>query len=524
MTTKDIDTKFESRCNSFFSNISLSDFKEESLENELSLGKSIRERLFLRKRMQQKLRKDITNKSPSKIENNFTISKELYQKCKDSIVNIEQIELIISYFNSDNLDKKYIGLVGIRKLLCNEKPPTYIIFNNNLLPGIISFLDGNYSVEFIYEAFWCLINISYGNENESEKIQNLGAVDKIIPFLHHNLDEIKELAIWCLDNLSYDSLKIRKILANKNILKILITLISTNGNEKIISHCVSVIKYNMRLYSKKIKQEFDIKKLTNIISKLIMNIQYNQSNELIKNIFFDCCYILAHISEHFKKSINFMLENGVIEYIIELMKDPTIESKERLFHCLLKIIGNIICGDANQTKQILTDDIFNILKKHINSHSKLIQKEICWIISNITADTQQNMIKLIDEGFFPLLVELFKKSEKEVRSELIFALCNFSLLADKTYLENLIDNGLLKIICECIKGDNKNEIIIGLEALSNLLSFGEKYNINGQNLIRDEVEKMGMCDFLEKLQHHRNENIYEKAYALVEKFFKCDYF
>ena len=103
-------------------------------------------------------------------------------------------------------------------------------------------------------------------------------------------------------------------------------------------------------------------------------------------------------------------------------------------------------------------------------------------------------------------------------------LTNFSLLADKTYLENLIDNGLLKIICECIKGDNKNEIIIGLEALSNLLSFGEKYNINGQNLIRDEVEKIGMYDFLEKLQHHRNENIYEKAYALVEKFFKCDYF
>ena len=58
--------------------------------------------------------------------------------------------------------------------------------------------------------------------------------------------------------------------------------------------------------------------------------------------------------------------------------------------------------------------MFNILKKHINNHSKLIQKEICWIISNITADTQQNMIKLIDEGFFPLLVELFKKSEKEV--------------------------------------------------------------------------------------------------------------
>ena len=58
-----------------------------------------------------------------------------------------------------------------------------------------------FSRNFIYEALWCLINISYGNENESEKIKDLGAADKIIPFLHHKLDEIKELAIWCLDNL-----------------------------------------------------------------------------------------------------------------------------------------------------------------------------------------------------------------------------------------------------------------------------------------------------------------------------------
>ena len=132
--------------------------------------------------MQQKLIKNNSNSSPSKIENNLTISSELYHQCKDSKVTIDQLEQIILYFNSDNLANKYIGLVGIRKLLCKEKPDTYIIFNNNLLPGIINILDGNYSAEFIYEALWCLINISCGNENESEKIKDSGAIDKIIPF------------------------------------------------------------------------------------------------------------------------------------------------------------------------------------------------------------------------------------------------------------------------------------------------------------------------------------------------------
>ena len=184
-----------------------------------------------------------------------------------------------------------------------------------------------------------------------------------------------------------------------------------------------------------------------------------------------------------------MLENGVIEYIIELMKNPIIESQERLFHALLKIIGNIICGNANQTTQILTDDIFNILKKNIMSNNKIIKNDICWIISNITADTQQNIIKLIDRGFFPLLIELFQKSEKDIRKEIIFALANLTLLDDKAYLENLINNGLLKIICDGIKGNNVIEIVVCLEALGNLLSFGEKYSNNGHNLIRDEIEK-----------------------------------
>ena len=474
--------------------------------------------------MQQKLIKNNSNSSPSKIENNLTISSELYHQCKDSKVTIDQLEQIILYFNSDNLANKYIGLVCLRKLLCKEKSDTYIIFNNNLLPGIIAFLDGGYSAEFIYEALWCLINISCGNENESEKIKDSGAIDKIIPFLYHNLDEIKELAIWCLENLSHDSLEVRKILAKKNILKILITLISTTDNEKIISHCVSVIKYLIRISSKKNKQDIDYKNLINIISKLIMNIQYNSSNELFQNIFFDCCYILSYISEHFKKSRNILLENGIIQYIIELMKNPIIESQERLFHALLKIIGNIISGNANQTTQILTDDIFNILKKNIMSNNKIIKNDICWIISNITADTQKNMMKLIDKGFFPLLIELFKKSDKEIRKEIIFALANLSLLDDKAYLENLINNGLLKIICDGIKGENLTEIFICLEALENLLSFGEKYTVNGHNLIRDEIEKMGICDFLEQLQHHRNESIYEKAYVLIQKYFQYDYF
>ena len=524
-----IESKFESRNNAFFLNETFSEFKEESMNRELSLGKSIRERLFFRKRKEQKLRKGIPkSSSPSKIENYLTISKELYEKCKESEVNINQLNQIISYFKSDNLEKKYMGLIGIRKLLVKNNPPVEIILNYNLLPGIVSLLDGGYSEEFIHEALWCLINISCENKQESERIKNQGGIEKIISLIYHNMDKIKEMALWCLENLSCGSLEIKKFLVKKKIINILMTVLSTNDSEKIISHCVCVIKNLISLYSKKKKanldkDNLDIKKLIDTISNLMINHEYIPENECIQYIYYDSCYILSFLAESFSKCRDILLENGVIQFIIKLMQIPIIERSERFFHILLKIIGNIICGNENQTKQILNDDVFAILKKHITNESNIIQNEVCWIISNISADTDENRIKIIDSGLFHLLLQVLEKCNESIRIEVVYSLCDLTLINDEKYLGNLIGSGLLKVICDCIKGKYSKEIAICLEALDNLLFFGERHKNNGYNVIRYEIERLGLCDVLEKLQYDRNEYIYERACNIIEKYFEYDH-
>ena len=171
---KEIDSKFESRQRKLFSEKTLLEIKEESMDKELTLGRSIKEKLCLQKRMQQKIQKDSNNanSNSSKIENILTISPELYKKCKIAEATLDNLKDIISFFLSDELDKKYIGLVGIRKLLCIKEPPIKIILNCDVLSGIISLLSDKYPVEFRYEALWCLINISFGDDGESEKMES----------------------------------------------------------------------------------------------------------------------------------------------------------------------------------------------------------------------------------------------------------------------------------------------------------------------------------------------------------------
>ena len=519
-----IDSKFESRYRTLLSMETLSEIKEESINKELSLVKSFQEKLFLQKRIHHQ--KPIINSSPSysnisSIEKNLTISPELYHKCNKAKFTRDQLNDIITHFNSGDINSKYIGFVGIRKLLLSEEnPPTHIIFENDLLHGIIEGL--NLSVEFQYEALWCLINISFGKNKESEKIIKEGGYEKILMLLNHNLDEIKEMALWCIDNISYDSLKIRKLLANKSLFNKLITLLATNNDEKIISHCVSIIRKIIKHYPKEKFEKIDIKKLMNLISKFIIYIDNNSGNESEKNILYNCCAILSYISEVFKQYKDILLENGVIPHIIELLKTPNIEKDELLFYVLLSIIGNIINGNVNQTNQILNYDILDILKNNITTKNKKIQKEICWIISNISADIPKNKKLLIDIGLFPTLCDLYNKSERGIKIEVIYALCNLTQVNDKQYLEYIINNRLLDIICSGIKSKETNEILICLEALMYLLYYGKKMSKDGTNFITNEIEKMGMFDVLENLQYSKSEIIYEKTYAIIKNFFSYE--
>ena len=90
---KEIDSKFESRQRKLFSEKTLLEIKEESMDKELTLGRSIKEKLCLQKRMQQKIQKDSNNENSnsSKIENILTISPELYKKCKIAEVTLDNV-------------------------------------------------------------------------------------------------------------------------------------------------------------------------------------------------------------------------------------------------------------------------------------------------------------------------------------------------------------------------------------------------------------------------------------------------
>ena len=519
-----LEAKFHNRYDLLFSSQNFSETKDDSMNKELSLRKNLREEIFVQKRLKQRMTEQDNNSSSKKIKDKLTISRELYEQCDSMEVSIDQLKDMLMSFNSNSIEQKYKGLVGLRKLSCLPNFPRQLLLEMNFLPSLIQLLE-NCPIEFQYESLWCLINICT-IDNIAPKLKYSGAIDIIISKLDSSLDEIKELALWNIENLCFDSPKIVIYFIHKKLLNKIITILSTNSNLSIIGKCAGIIKILIKAYNKKLLNSIDcvteLKRVINSISRIILSHKYCQDKKEIRNLYYSSLSVLTYLTENSGKCRDALLANGVLQYIVGLIK--TFNKQSDLFLILggLKIVGNIIVGNANQTQKALDCDIYDLLKVLMFHENKQIKKEANWIISNIAAGTDKNIMDLIDNGFFPLLCQIFQKEISEIKAEAIWTLCNLSQIKNKEYIKKMIEQGLLLIVCECLKSEECKNIAISLEALNNLLEYGKQTSVDGNNIIALEIERIGMADYLENLQYHPNEIIYGKALDTIERYFTTE--
>jgi importin subunit alpha-1 len=70
----------------------------------------------------------------------------------------------------------------------------------------------------------------------------------------------------------------------------------------------------------------------------------------------------------------------------------------------LRTIGNIVTGDDNETQLAIEANLVPTLNDILTHTKKTIRKEACWVLSNITAGTQEQLEMCISIGVIDKLV------------------------------------------------------------------------------------------------------------------------
>lgn len=190
----------------------------------------------------------------------------------------------------------------------------------------------------------------------------------------------------------------------------------------------------------------------------------------------------------------------------------------------LRILGGFVSKSAMTTQQVIDSGALDVFPKLLTHPNLIIKKEICWMISNIAAGTVLQLETLVSKNYVNIMTKILKEEDVQIKAEAIWAICNFTLVEKKDLIESIFRDGIVDTICFILKFKQAKYIAVGLEAMSNLLKFGKNLfpNQDGSNQVAIKLEENKMLDYIENLQYHESEVVYEKAISMIESYLEIE--
>ncbi|XP_055381989.1 importin subunit alpha [Condylostylus longicornis] len=416
------------------------------------------------------------------------------------------IEEIVSAMNSNETERQYNGTQAARKMLSRERnPPIDLLIGHGIVPICVKFLKCFDNPLLQFEAAWALTNIASGTSEQTRTVIEADAVPRFISLLQSPVLNVSEQAVWALGNIAGDGATARDIVLNHNAVEGLLALINTETPLSFLRNIVWLMSNLCR--NKNPSPPFDqIKLLLPVLSHLLHNGDFQ--------VLSDTCWAISYVTDDENNKIQAVIDTNAVPKLVELLDI----NEPNVIVPALRSVGNIVTGSDQQTDTVIAAGGLEKLGRLLQSNKQNIVKEAAWTISNITAGNQKQIQAVIDAGIFVHIRNVLEKGDFRAQKEAAWAVTNTTTSGTAEQIIDLIEKyNILLPFCNLLESKDPKTIKVVLTGLTNLFMLAEKLG-GTENLCLLIEENQGL-DKLEKLQNHENEEIYKKAYALIDTYF-----
>ena len=463
------------------------------------------------------------------------ITNEYNKQCNEAKYNINNFYQLYKELKDKDPLIQFKGLVGMKKLCKEEKKkenPKKLF--NVLINNLIIFIK-DYPETFQYESLICLKNIEKINlslEGEAKIVDNgiiILVLSRIKSRKELNMEKmLLKVYLSYIKTIVDDTNSLIEMLSGK-IIDEAINIINDYMKDDdliIVNECLKIF-FNLLLN----REDFDLKdffqeknkqnsKKPEDIIKIVIDIMNNHPDK--NQIMQLCLKIIELFSHEDSENLDILIELNILPKIIELIDSPNGD----IIFLALKIIGNFVMNENNIYTQIIIDlnaldKLKKTLKREYDNLNKDIRKESSFAVSNIAAGTQDQLIKLYENDFYDVLVDIIKNDEENsCKNNCLWALYNFSCIKNHHSLQEIVQKGFIRIIIDRFHIDCGEVLGCSLEALYNILEFGKKIeNPVSINFVEKEIKDLDIFNAVKQLKESNNEEIcQEKTKAILNTF------
>ncbi|KAF8077049.1 hypothetical protein N665_1066s0011 [Sinapis alba] len=402
----------------------------------------------------------------------------------------------------------------LRKLLSIvHNPPIVDVIQSGVVPRVVTFLSRVDSPKLQFEAAWMLTNIASGTSENTNVIIESGAIPIFIHLLSSASEEVREQAVWALGNVAGDSPKCRDLVLSFGAMLPLLSQFNEHTKLSMLRNATWTLSNFCRW---KPQPSFE---QTSPALPVLKTVVQSTDDEVLT----DACWTLAYLSDNTNEHIQAVIDAGVVPRIIQLLA----HTSPAVMIPALRTIGNIITGDDLQTQTVLDHQVLpSLLALVTKTYKKNVKKEACWVISNITAGSSNQIQAVIEAGIIQALVWVQQNEEFEVKKEAAWAISNATFVGTHDQIKFMVSRGCIRPLCDLLTCPDTSIVRVCLEALENIMVIGEALKSKGQtgeeNLFATLVEEAGGLEKIENLQSHDNDDIYQKSVKILESYWTED--
>uniref|UniRef100_A0A7E4ZUJ3 Importin subunit alpha n=1 Tax=Panagrellus redivivus TaxID=6233 RepID=A0A7E4ZUJ3_PANRE len=399
---------------------------------------------------------------------------------------------------------------ALRRMLSRTtNPPIDEVVNEGLVVALVQGL----SVEddqVQYEAAWALTNVVSGTQAHTVAAANAGATKAFIQRASNSNDALAEQCFWGLANIVGDSAVLRDHAIECGIIPLMMSFV-----ERVHGLSISFAR-TLAWIASNLSRHKDPQISLDLVSQVLPAIKYLLmcKDETVRQ---DTCWALSYLTDCGDAQLHLIMKYPLLDEVRALLQTGS----NNMMAPAVRVFGNFVSGNDKITQTIIDTGILgDELPQILNHASVSVVKEACWLLSNILAGTENQIKAVIDANVMPMVLQHLRHGDFKVQSEAAWAVGNLCHSGNAHQVYYLVELDFWECVVPVLNirhVEFLQNVLHSCRAVLNAISVSHPERLEEH---KQRFEELGGVDFVEDLQNHTDNRIYELSYDIISGFFQ----